>query len=75
MFIKICTRCGKKVEYENAEELKKYFYFKNIGYFQNVCIECTKKEHKDKYANGQYNYRIKKESPYEKTMSLGTIGV
>jgi hypothetical protein len=66
-----CKRCNLIIEYETPEELKKYFYFKTCGYFQNVCIQCVKKERAEKYVNGKYKYRLKKENPYERQISIG----
>lgn len=55
MFTQTCRKCGKVIEYENQDELKEHFYFKN-GYYRKVCKDCEKKEHKEKYASGKYNY-------------------
>lgn len=58
---KICSRCGKISH--NKKDTQEKFYGKwtyNRGgpayYFRNVCKECEKQEHRDKYKSGDYNY-------------------
>jgi hypothetical protein len=63
---KTCERCKTQYQYSTQEEIEKYFYKKNTRtgtYFQRVCKECVKLEHKEKYGNGKYNYR--KQQPEE----------
>ena len=67
-----CKRCGKVIEYTNAEELKNHFYFKG-GYFRNVCKECECKEHAEKFKEGKYNYRLKNLRGYETSISVGSM--
>jgi hypothetical protein len=55
--IKICKRCNTSYEYEQEEELKKYFYKKPHGYWPNVCKKCVLIEHAKKYKTGQYKYK------------------
>lgn len=40
---KICRECGTKYEYHNEEELKQFFYKKEM-YFQNTCKFCERKK-------------------------------
>lgn len=60
---KTCLRCKKVYEYDNEEEKKKCFSKKGV-YYQNVCIECTRKERKEKYDSGKYNYNAQRQEKY-----------
>ena len=70
MFTKTCKVCGKIVEYETEEELRKHFYKKG-NWFERRCIECTRKDHKKKYEDGQYNYRLRVQEKYQPHTSFG----
>lgn len=70
---KICKRCGVEHETETQEEMKKFFYLKNHGYFQNICIKCTLKEHAEKYKSGKYNYKKDKDLGYDSHFSIGNF--
>jgi len=61
MFIKTCKSCGKEVAYEDASELREWFYWKKNCY-QGVCKDCDREDHAKKYASGKYNYRKKRQS-------------
>lgn len=67
---KTCVRCKTVYEYESEEELSKYFY-KMKDWYKNTCSSCEKKEHSEKYASGDYNYRKKDKKKYDKDVTFG----
>lgn len=73
LFTKICKRCKTPYQYETEEEHKQFFYKKG-NYFQNVCKQCTLKEHSEKYKDGPYNYRKKyNQDYYDMRYSIGNL--
>ena len=68
-FTKTCAKCGKIYEYDDAEDLKQFFYFKS-GYYRNTCKECECKDHQKKFKSGQYNYRRKIRDKYFRMFTL-----
>lgn len=68
--------CTLEVNVEYEEELSRYFYRKNThsgAYYRNTCKECDRRRHRDKYADGSYNWRKKKlnKEGYAKEYSIG----
>ena len=68
---KTCTRCNISYETDTEDEMKQFFYKKTHGYFQNVCIKCTLKEHSEKYKSGKYDYRKDIDEGYGGSYSIG----
>lgn len=69
---KKCVTCSTEYEYETLEELLKFFYKKD-DWIRNTCKKCECEQHKQKYADGKYNYSQKKKSDNYKEYLIGTF--
>jgi hypothetical protein len=64
--------CKNQIEFTNEDELAKMFY-KKQGYFLNTCIECHRKNTRDRWRAGDYNYKKNSNKIVDKE-DYGTLG-
>lgn len=60
---KQCVTCKTVYEADTYDGLSEYFY-KMKDWLKNTCRKCECEEHRQKYADGTYNYKDKNTKKY-----------